>query len=144
MIKLKSLLLQENSLKRINDIKLLIPKLVIKAQEKYDEWSQDDDGMDDMLGSGGICQEIADGFSDVFNSNGIDATTVSAEIGEQHVWTIIKLDDGVYEVDIPPSVYETGGGYSWKKRPNVRFDSSDIIINRLSADPNKFDENVGY
>jgi len=33
-------------------------------------------------------------------------------------------------VDIPPYTYETGGGYNWKKIPDVTFDASDIVFYR--------------
>lgn len=34
-------------------------------------------------------------------------------------------------MDIPPRVYETGGGYSWKKIPDVVFKSDDIVIDNI-------------
>jgi hypothetical protein len=59
-------------------------------------------------------------------------------VGEQHVYVIAKTEDGVYEVDIPPYIYETGGGYCWKKKQGVKFDDSCIVVNKLSSDPDDF------
>ncbi len=138
--------LNENQepLKSFQDIKLLIPKIIEAAQQAYDEWEQDEDGHDAELGSGGICQEIAAKIAEVFETHGIEASTVSALIGDQHVWTIIKLKDGVYNVDIPPQVYEIGSGYNWKKRPNVKFVSDHINFKKADSDPNTFEDFLDY
>ena len=80
---------------------------------------------------------------DVLSKNDIESTTVSQTIGEQHVYVVAKTEDGIYEVDIPPDVYETGGGYCWKKIPNVKFDEEDVLINRLSFDPDEFENYIG-
>jgi len=118
----------------------LIPLFVAAAQKEYDEWEQDDEGIDSMLGSGGLCQNIANALASVAWEHGFECTLVSAEIGEQHVWIVVQTDDGVYSVDIPPYVYETGGGYTWKKIPNVKFTSNDIEIDHISPDPDDFSE----
>lgn len=142
-IKLKSLLETEDGLKSIRDIKPLIHQLLSAAQHVYDRWDQSDkENGDSMVGFGGICQDIADQISGVLNSHGFDATTVSAQIGEQHVWTVFKVQEGVYEIDISPYTYERGGGYNWKKIPDVKFDINDLMINRLSSDPNEFDNYI--
>ena len=141
-IKLKTLLEfiddeEDESLKSVKDIQALLPQIIAAAQTQYDVWDQSNPDTDELCG-GGICHLIADEIAGVLNQNGIDATTVSAQIGEQHVWTVAKVKEGVYEIDIPPSVYETGGGYTWQKTSDVRFDEGDIIIGRLSSDPKDF------
>ena len=114
-------------------IETLIPQVLAAAQGVYDDW---DENPDEYAG-GGICHLMADAVADVFNSHDIEATTQSAEQGEQHVWAVVLIrtpyDDGdetiaVYEVDIPPGVYETGSGYAWKKIPDVKFDRNDLVI----------------
>jgi hypothetical protein len=40
------------------------------------------------------------------------------------------MKEEAYEIDIHPSTYETGGGYDWKKIPDVVFDGDDIFIGR--------------
>lgn len=37
----------------------------------------------------------------------------------------------LFEVDIPYDNYETGGGFTWKKKPNIKFDDSMVIISDL-------------
>jgi hypothetical protein len=111
-----------------NEIKQLVPKLIEAAQKVYDEWEQNEEGEDPELGYGGICQDIADEMAGVLNENGVEAGTVSATAGDQHVWVIAKLADGVYDIDIPPYLYESGSGYTWKKRPNVKFTKEMLAI----------------
>jgi len=107
------------------------------------EWEQDENGYCDMLGEGGICQDIANAMANVLMDNGIECSTVSQQSGEQHVYVVAKTEDGVYNVDISPYLYETGGGYCWKKIPDVEFDKTYVVIDRLSSDPNEFDDYVG-
>jgi hypothetical protein len=76
---------------------------------------------------------------------------VTAHVGENHVWAVAKIgnvndegdpdrpDAGVWCIDIPPSVYEEGGGYNWTKTPDVTFDTSDIIVTHESFDPADFE-----
>lgn len=112
------------------------------AQRVYDEWEQDEEGNCDWLGMGGICQDIADAMAEVLTDNGIECSPVSQSVGEQHVYVIAKTDDGVFEVDIPPRLYETGGGYCWKKIPGVRFDERYVIVSIISTDPEEFDQYI--
>ena len=121
--------------KLLNQLK---KSIVPKVQKVYDEWNQNEEGYDEMLGFGGICQDIADAIADVISDTGIECTTVSQQTGEQHVYVVAKMEDGVYNIDISPYTYETGGGYSWKKIPDVEFDERDIIINRLDSDKNNY------
>jgi len=118
-------------------------RLALSAQKVYDEWEQDENGYCDMLGEGGICQDIADAMADVLSNNGIECTTVSQVSGEQHVYVVARTEDGVYNVDIPPYLYETGGGYCWKKIPDVEFDERYLVINRLSSDPDEYYDYIG-
>lgn len=122
------------------------------AQKAYDEWEQDEKGFDEMLGTGGICQDIAEYMTNVLSGYGIECSTVSQQSGEQHVYVVAKIEEdsdileqeGVYIFDISPYTYETGGGYNWKKIPDVKFDESDIIINRLDFDPNSFETYLDF
>lgn len=139
-IKLNQLLNEQRENKLIS----LKKQLAQAAQIIYDEWEQDEEGNCDWLGQGGICQDIADAMANVLSDNGIECATVSQLTGEQHVYVVVKTEDGVYNVDIPPYLYETGGGYCWKKIPDVEFDERYITINRLSSDPNDFEDYVDY
>lgn len=107
------------------------------AQKIYDEW---DEAKIEELNEGGICQDIADAIADVLNHHGIETGTVSQSIGDQHVYAIAKVEEGVFEIDISPHTYERGGGYHWTKIPDVTFDAGDIRISLIDDDPAKFDE----
>ena len=122
----------------------LKPQLVRAAQTVYNQWNQNEDGFDDHYGAGGICHDIADAFCEVLYKHNIECTSFSAQIGEQHVWAIAKTDDGVYSVDIPPSYYETGAAYTWKKIPNVIFTPDFIHIDMITPDPQEFDQYADY
>jgi len=125
----------EYGLRPLKELKLILPQLTKAAQKVYDGWVQDED---DELNGGGICHLIADAMCDEMGRAGIECATVSYSIGEVHVAAIAKLEDGVYTVDIPPSYYETGGGYTWNKIPNVVFDPNAISITKESSNPDDF------
>jgi hypothetical protein len=114
----------------IDKIKNLTPLFVVAAQKVLDNWQVDEDGYDDTVADGGVCHLIADEISSICNEHGLDSTTISADIGEQHVWTVVRDEETeeACEVDISPYTYETGGGYHWKKIEGVKIEPSDIHI----------------
>ena len=114
-----------------------LPELVRLAQERYDEWQLNEDGYDSEVGSGGICHLIADSFANHLGKGGRLCTTVSSD-HEVHVYVVLRLPSGVWLVDIRPYHYETGGGYSWKKIPDVKFDEEHITVDCLSSNPKEF------
>ena len=112
-------------------IRDVLPAIAEAAQRVYDEWEQVD-GHDEVLGAGGICQDVANAMTDVLAGAGIeDVLSVHAQVGENHVFVVAMLPDGIYEIDIPPSVYEIGSGYVWKKREGVTIGSDDVLVGRL-------------
>ena len=123
-------------------LRSLIPELVRRVQLVYNQWDQSDEEFGDPdLGFGGFCQDIAEQIAGaVWELTNFEASTVSAHIGEQHVWTMVKTPEGVFSIDIPPSYYETGGGYNWQKMPGIEFDESFFVIDLVSADPDDFEE----
>lgn len=126
-------------MKRKQDLLALKPLLVIAAQKAYDEWEQNAEGWDELLGFGGICQDIADNMAEVLTSQEIDCHILSALVGDQHVWVVCQLANGIYMVDIPPSIYEIGSGFVWRKKPDVIFEIEDIAITCLDRDPQNFE-----
>lgn len=124
----------------LSSLLALRPQLAAAAQAVYDHWEQDESGEDVELGFGGICQDIAEEQAGVLQAAGIDAGTVSAQVGDQHVWVMAKVAEGVYEVDIPPNTYESGSGYSWKKRAGIVFTPNDVLIGQVSKDPADFEQ----
>lgn len=104
-------------------------KMAFAAQQVYNSWAQDENGMDDELGAGGICDEIANVLSGV-----IAQSVRNAEIaeggheGDDHNWIVVYNQQEAYGVDIPCHIYERGGGYSWQKLQGVHFSPNDISI----------------
>lgn len=129
-----------SNLVSVNIIKTISHELVTAAQRVYDAWYQNDEGWDEMYAGGGICHDIASAIQDVLSSHNINCTTFSQSIGEVHVFAIAQFREGIYQVDIPPYVYETGGGYNWKKIKDVIFDTSDLLVSRISSDPGIFND----
>ncbi len=123
-----------------NFVQSIRAELASAAQEVYMEWEQNEQGEDELLGVGGICQDIADRICAVLDRYDIECASVSSAVGEQHVFTIAKLADGVFVVDIPPSVYEIGAGYTWSKRPDVQIEAQDVYVDCINADPDTFDQ----
>ncbi len=123
------------------ELMALRPEMATAAQESYDSWTQDDDGMDEELGGGGICDQIADAIANIVAHKLGDMVEINdyGFDGDDHaskVVSVISLDSGQptgerYLVDIPYSFYETGSGYSWKKIPNVVFSSSMVQIIKI-------------
>lgn len=131
---------QEFEAPSVNTLNPLLPRLAAAAQGVYDAWAQDDEGFDDEYGGGGICHDIAEAMCQVLGSANIDSFSYHSTVGENHVWVIAKFREGVYSIDIPPSEYETGGGYTWKKIQGVRFTPQSIYVSQVSADPAEFDQ----
>lgn len=107
------------------------PLLAAAAQGVYNAWQQDEN---DNLNGGGICQDIAEAMAGVILEAGYDAQTIEAQVGEQHVWTVAYTDKEAYHVDMSYSLYERGGGYTWKKIDGVIFDPDWITITPADRD----------
>lgn len=124
---------------------MILVQMAQAAQAVYDRWEVDEDGLDPDLGGGGICQDIADVIQGILQHVGVDAIVMDSNgMVEQHVYVMAKFQEGVYEIDIHPSVYETGSGYSWQKIPDVEIQPSDISVSRWSKNPEDFDRLEDY
>lgn len=129
----------------------LLPQIAAAAQNVYDDWEQDEYGADAEGCVGGICHLIADEICGVLGAAGIECSPISATVGEQHVWVVAKVGDvdengdverhdaGVWSIDIPPHVYESGAAYTWTKLPGVQFRDDDIVVYQESPDPSDFE-----
>lgn len=104
-----------------------IQEALPEIQDEYDSWTQDESGYDEELGSGGICDRISDILGGKFSGYGFDVVEGGQE-GDDHSFIYVGKDGKAWAIDIPPYVYETGGGYSWKKKPNVIFSVDDVEI----------------
>ncbi len=110
-------------------LQTLRPAIAAAAQKVVDEWQLDEDGLDPELGTGGVCDRVADVIIDTLYGHleGIEAATGAPE-GEEHQWVVVGDGQSAFVVDIPPGVYETGGGYSWKKIEGAKIGPQDVVI----------------
>lgn len=114
-----------------SQLRRLAPELAESAQRVYDTWEQDENGEDQDLGAGGICDLVAQEMASVLERAGIDFMEGGHD-GDDHAFLIAYDADEAFTVDIPPGVYETGSGYSWRKRPGVTIDASDVMIDAIN------------
>lgn len=120
----------------------LKPEMANAAQKIVDEWTQDEEGIDCEFGSGGACDAISRELSFIISSHLGDANiTEGGQDGNDHSWLIVYNDNEAYEVDIPPGVYETGEGYSWKKIEGAKIRQEDVIIEPVPREWFEFEEN---
>lgn len=125
----------------IPTLKALRPQFALAAQKIYDEWEQDEEGNDEELGSGGICDLISREISGILSENGWE-TTEGSQDGDDHSFVLTFNPNGkskkIYTIDIPNQVYERGGGYTWKKIPGVKFNQEHILIGNLKINQDEF------
>lgn len=110
-------------------LKLLRPKIVDAVQKVLDEWKQDEQGFDELYGYGGACDDVAIVIQEVLDQENIRSMAGGHE-GDDHLWIIafsVSTKEAV-GIDIPAGVYECGGGYSWKKKPNVVLSPEDVVL----------------
>jgi hypothetical protein len=103
----------------------LRPQMAVAAQAVYDDWNPTDEH--DEYGGGGICDSISNAIAGVLMNAGIDATEGGHD-GDDHAFTIAYDDVEAYCVDIPPHLYEMGGGYNWQKIDGVHFNAADVYV----------------
>lgn len=105
---------------------------VARAQEVYDAWQQDPDGIDEVYGAGGICDDIAQALADSLVDAGFEAFTFHYE-SDNHTVAVALMQDRTVEVDIPLHIYEIGSWYNYKKRLGVQFTASQITLVELGG-----------
>ncbi len=128
-----------SKLSSVNDVRARAEPLIQAAQVIYDEWSQDENGYDEVFGAGGICEAIASEMVSCLNQEGLRFLS-NQEGSDEHADVTLLLADGVYRLDIPASIYEIHLGiYRWKKKDGVFFQPSDIEIDLLSANPEDYE-----
>ena len=80
-----------------------------RANAILDEWTQDEDGYDEVFGGGGVCDqisnEIASAIYDRYDDVGI---MDGGQDGDDHAYPIAYRNGAAFAIDIPPDVYETG------------------------------------
>lgn len=113
----------------IQQLNALRPLLAQAAQAVVDEWVQDEEGFDEDLGAGGICDVVSQALSAVVGSSIPDVEMLDGgHDGDDHAWLIVVSGSEAAGVDIPPSAYETGGGYNWKKIHGAQIGPDDVAV----------------
>lgn len=98
------------------------------AQRVLEAWTPDEDGYDEEYGGGGACDDVNAAVQElVYSIEGVEVVDGGHD-GDDHAWTIVYDDVDAFAVDIPPGVYEEGGGYSWRKKDGVTVSPDDVII----------------
>jgi hypothetical protein len=117
----------------IDQLERIAKDLARAAQNVYDDWDQVD-GYSDAYGTGGICDDIAAEMASVIiRKLRLDAYPQYNEY-DTHTSVFVQVDDiqALIKVDIHPSYYEVGYGYTWQKIPDVRFSSQMVSIEDFS------------
>jgi len=99
-----------------------------EAQSVYDIWQLNGEA-DDLFGSGGICDAIAEAAVEAIRELGYEAGGMrNTDI--PHTWFWVELSDEAYEFDIPYSVYETmsweGSTAFFRKLADVEFSPDQV------------------
>ena len=110
-----------------DELEALRGELSKAANEILDEWEQDVDGVDMIYGSGGCCDAVARAMSSVLSIYGYD-TSDGGQDGDDHAFVVVNDGKRAFAVDINPRVYETGGGYIWKKLEGAHILPKNIEI----------------
>ncbi len=113
------------------ELNKLRPKLAAAAQEIYEAWQPDEEGFDEELGTGGICDRVAEALASVINEALEINIDEGGQEGDDHAFLLVDNDVEAFIVDIPPGVYETGGGYNWAKREDITIEPGDVFISQV-------------
>lgn len=112
----------------------LRPAIVVAAQKILDEWQPDEDGYDEEYGEGGACGDINREIQGIIADHLPGAVIEDGgHDGDDHAYTVVRQGGNVFEVDIPPGVYEEGAGYHWEKIPGVKLDVSDVVVHQIGG-----------
>lgn len=118
----------------VASLRALRAGLASAAQQIYDDWDQDGDGVDEHYGAGGICDDVAEAMAGVIMS-AIPGAEAITNFDESSTHTsVYVLDEGSRQaawVDIPPEVYERGAFYTWKKIPGVHLEGGHVQVHPI-------------
>lgn len=142
-IVLKNLLFVEGEFDIEEFITSISGELVKSAQKVYDEWEQDEEGYSEEYGSGGICDRVADEMSDTFSELNTSLDWESFTMYDEYechtdFYVVNHKTKDIIKVGLAPHYYESGGGYTWKKIPNVKLEPSMLNIDSAYLDYENF------
>lgn len=115
-----------------SEIQALRGELAAAAQSELDTWVINEAGYDEEFGYGGACDAISRKMGDVLAGQ-LENTEVTdgGQDGDDHAYLLCLRANESVVVDIPPSLYEVGGGYSWRKRVGVRLEAQDVLVEEI-------------
>lgn len=116
------------------------------AQKVVDEWDQDEQGFDCELGSGGVCDRVGEAIAGVLVQMDVEnlEITEGGQPGDDHAWLIVHDYKDAFAVDIPPSVYETGGGYVWRKKEGAKIEPEYVIFEPFDIEHLELEETTPH
>lgn len=89
------------------------------------------DGYDpERYGGGGICDDVASAMADVAAMT-LHDVDVDLHGWDDHAWIVVWNQHEAWSVDIPPSVYETGGGYSWTVDVGAKIRPNHVVFQKV-------------
>lgn len=128
----------------INTLQGIRDKMAAAAQRVYNDWVQDEDGIDDHYGGGGICDDVSEAMADTIAQNTpYDAITIHNEAFCHTACYVVDYENKILiKADISPYNYEQGTAYTWKKKDGVVFTADMVDIQDESEFYDEwFDEN---
>lgn len=103
------------------------------AQAVYEDWEQDEEGVDDHYGEGGICDDVAGAIAHIVDDLGYSAYTHYCEYDTHTSLYVYNADvTEICLVDIHPHHYESGYGYKWKKKQDVVITADMVTVEDVS------------
>jgi GNAT superfamily N-acetyltransferase len=102
-------------------LQTLRPQLAAAANEAIHEFEWEH--------GGGACDDVSSALGDVLAEAGL-GTLEGGHDGDDHAW-LIAYDEETREacgVDVPASVYETGGGYSWQRLEGTSVTPGNVAL----------------
>lgn len=124
--------------KSLFQLKAMDRRIADIGQSVYDEWDEENT---EVFAGGGICHLIAEEVYTMLYKDGFECSVMSSS-HEQHVFVVAQVKEGIYMVDIPWSVYERGGGFTWYKLKNITFHPNDVVFYCVDKDPEKWEEYI--
>ncbi len=106
-----------------------------ESQLIYDAWDAGyDEFGDTQFGFGGICDDITRAIEEIVTTHTPFQAAEGGQEGSEHSFAVVKTPEGYFTIDVPYSLYETGGGMNWRKIPGVQFSENDVEIGYLGTE----------
>jgi hypothetical protein len=111
------------------EIRAIADDLAQAAQAELNQWVPDAEGYDEEFGYGGACDAICRELGGMIAMRIAEVEIADGgQEGDDHAFVLCRRGAESVVVDIPAHLYETGGGYSWRKREGVKLEGGDVLI----------------